>query len=72
MAISGEAYTDKEFFKARYKHLKELGTPKLTKRSTVVKDEDTGKWMNVWIIEYEIEDVAVLPSAFENNLARLN
>ena len=61
MAMDGEAYTDKEFFKTRYKHLKELGTPKLSKRSTVVKDEDTGKWTNVWILEYEVEDVPVAP-----------
>ena len=61
MAIEGEAYTDKDFFKQRYKHLKELGTPKLSKRSTVVKDEDTGKWTNVWILEYEVEDVPASP-----------
>lgn len=59
--ISGEAYHDKEFRDQRYKHLKELGTPKLTKRSTVEKDPDTGKWTNVWILEYEVEDVPATP-----------
>jgi len=61
MAIEGEAYTDKEFFKARYKHLKELGTPHLSKRLTVEKDPDTGKWTNIWIIEYEVDDVPESP-----------
>ncbi len=53
MALDGEGYTDKEFFKLRYRHLKELGTPGLTKRTTTVQDEGTSKWRTVWIIEYE-------------------
>ena len=57
MAIEGEAYTDKAFFKERYRQLKQLGTPHLSKRSTTVKDEDSGKWQTVWIVEYEVEDV---------------
>jgi hypothetical protein len=61
VAIEGEGYTDKEFFKLRYKHLKNLGTPGLTKRSTVVFNDDLKKWENVWIIEYEVEDVPESP-----------
>ena len=61
MATEGEAYTDKEFFKERYRHLKALGTPGLTKRSSVIQDETTGKWQNVWIINYEVEDVPASP-----------
>ena len=56
MAIEGEAYHDKEFRDQRYKHLKELGTPKLTKRSTVIWNDDLKKWENVWIIQYEVAD----------------
>ena len=61
VAIEGEGYTDKEFFKLRFKHLKALGTPKLTKRSTVIYNEDLKKWENVWILEYEVEDVPASP-----------
>ena len=56
MAIEGEGYTDKAFFKERYKHLKDLGTPGLTKRTTTIQDEGVGKWRMVWIIEYEVDE----------------
>jgi hypothetical protein len=56
MAIEGEAYTDKAFFKERYRQLKQLGTPRLSKRSTVVFNDDLKKWENVYIVEYEVED----------------